>query len=197
MTNLRLLAIAALIPLAACASAPAIAQAQVDVAAFDAIDLRGGGHVTVRHGVRQRVTLLRGDLATSRIEVGSRRGNERSLVIEACRTSCSDYDLRVEIVTPDIGAVAVTGGGEIEFESGFAAQRALALSVTGGGSIDARAVPAQDVAASVRGGGSIQTEPRNALAASVSGGGAIVYSGNPMVTSSVQGGGAVTRGRSR
>jgi len=190
------LALAAFLPLAACASAPGAVAAQtgVPVGEFDAIELIGGGHVVIRHGSTHRVTLLRGDLQTSSIALGSGRGNDRSLEIRACRRSCRDYDLRVEIVTPDVEALAVTGGGTIDLEGPFPAQRSVALAVTGGGDIDARQLGAADVAAAVHGGGMIRTRPRSNLAASVSGGGAIVYSGDPEVTSSVQGGGSVSRG---
>lgn len=195
MNKLRLLILAAFLPLSAGAPAPATAQTSVPVGHFDALELRGGGSVVIRRGERHRVTLIRGNLETTAVELDTARGNERSLVIRACRTSCRDYDLRIEIVTPDIDAVAITGGGAVRVEPGFARQGNLALAVIGGGAIDATALPASNVAASVRGGGSIRTAPTAALAASVSGGGAILYSGNPQVVTSVHGGGAVTRAR--
>ena len=168
-------------------AAPAAAQTPVPVGRFDAISLVGGGTVTVRHGPTHRVTLLRGDLATSSVEV-----DDRSLEIRACRRSCRNYRLEVEVVTPDIDAVAITGGGAIRF-SGFPAQRSLAASVTGGGSLDARGMSADSVAASVKGGGTITAAPRKSLAASINGGGTVRYTGQPTRSVSINGGGSVVR----
>ena len=178
-TKLALLALAL--------AAPAAAQTPVPVGKFDAISLVGGGTVTVRHGRAHRVTLLRGNLATSSVEV-----DDGDLEIRACRRSCSNYRLEVEVVTPDLGAVAITGGGTIRF-AGFPARRSLAASVTGGGTLDARGMAADSVAASVKGGGIITAAARRSLAASISGGGLVRYTGNPARTVSINGGGSVVR----
>ena len=179
-TKLALLALAL--------AAPAAAQTPVPVGKFDALSLVGGGTVTVRHGPVHRVTLLRGNLATSSVEV-----DDGDLEIRACRRSCRNYRLEVEVVTPDLHAVSITGGGAIRF-AGFPAQRALAASVTGGGNLDARGLTADSVAASVKGGGIITAAPRRSLAASIHGGGLVRYTGNPTRSVSVHGGGSVVRG---
>ena len=174
-------------------AAAAAAQAPVPVPAFDSIELRGGGHIAIRHGSTQRVTLVRGSPEMTRFRV-DRQGR---LTIDACVRSCRDYDLRVEIVTPRVDAVAITGGGAIRTEGAFPARNSLAVAITGGGSIDVRPIEARSVAAAIRGGGSIMTRPRNSLAASISGGGAITYWGSPSVTSSINGGGTVRRAAAR
>jgi len=171
------------------AAAPALAQEEVRVPAFRQVELVGGGQVTLRHGPRQSVRLLRGSQQVSAFEV-DRDGRLR---IRACRTSCRNYDLRVEIVTPRIDALAIRGGGSIDAQGSFPGQGSLAAAVTGGGDIDARGLEARDVAAAVTGGGVIRTDPGRTLAASVSGGGSIRYWGNPAVTQSVRGGGSVER----
>lgn len=173
----------------AAAATSASAQTPVAVAQFDQIELRGGGSVTVRQGEARRVTMVRGDSSLTRFRVVGDR-----LIIDACIRSCSDYDLEVEIVVPSVEAVAITGGGVIRAQSGFAPRRALALAVNGGGLLDFGAVDATEVAAAVRGGGQIRTRARASLAASVQGGGLVTYWGDPRVTSSVQGGGAVRAG---
>lgn len=170
------------------------AQTVVPVPAFDQIELRGGGSVVVRHGPVQRVTLLEGSPEISRIEVVRRRGDNDKLLISPCEGQCPRrYRMRVEIVTPRLPAVSITGGGTITAQP-FPAQRNLAAAVQGGGSIDLRAVPARSVAASVTGGGNLMVRPQASLAAAVRGGGSIRYWGNPSVTQAVQGGGAVTKG---
>jgi hypothetical protein len=170
---------------------PAAAQTPVSVAVFDSLQLHGGGEVVLRHGPEQRVTLLEGDPEFASIEV-ERDGD---LVIRPCRRSCRDQRLRVEVVTPRIDAVAITGGGLIRAEGRFPARESVALAVTGGGTIDARALTADNVFTAVTGGGRIRTAPRETLVAAVRGGGAILYSGDPDKTVAIDGGGTVTRDR--
>ena len=168
---------------------PAAAQTAVQVAAFDSIELRGGGVVTIRHGPRQRVTLLRGNTQVT----GFRVNRQGQLRIDACRTSCRDYDLRIEIVTPELDGAAIHGGGVIRAEGRFPDSGMLAIAITGGGAIDLTPIESGSVAASISGGGSIRTHARNSLLASINGGGSIGYRGDPSVTSAVNGGGAVSR----
>jgi hypothetical protein len=184
----RILTAAALLAVAA----PAAAQEVVPLGRFDSIQLNGGGSVRLRHGPVQRVTLIRGSTRYSHVRV---EGRERELVIDACNGRCPRrYDLEIEIVTPDVAAVAVNGGGEIVVASGFPRQESVAAAVNGGGAIDLRALPVREAAASVHGGGSLKVRPAASLAASVMGGGEIRYWGNPEVASSINGGGLVRRG---
>jgi hypothetical protein len=168
MTMSRFFMLATALPLLALA-APAAAQEEIGVARFQQLELVGGGHVTVRHGSVQRVRLLRGSRGISDFAV-DRQGR---LTIRACRTSCRDYDLRVEIVTPSVEALAIRGGGAIETEGAFPRQGSLAAAVTGGGAIDTRALAPRSVAAAVTGGGSILTDPGASLVAAVRGCGSV------------------------
>ncbi len=179
------------------AAAPAVAAETVPLPRFEGLELRGGGSVVIRRGAVQRVTLVEGATAHTRLSVepAGRRGPGR-LVVEACKVQCPrGYRLRIEIVTPDISAVAVHGGGEISVLPGFSPRGHVAAAVNGGGRIDVRALPARDVAAAINGGGRLMVQATGSLAASINGGGAILYWGDPEVTSAVRGGGAVTRGR--
>jgi hypothetical protein len=186
----RILAAAALF--AGLAAIPgATAQTPISVGRFDEIELRGGGDVVIRHGSQQRVTMLSGNRELAGFDV-ERDGR---LVIRACRRSCRNQDLRVEIVTPEVEAVAITGGGAIRVEGGFPREDHLAVAVTGGGTIDTRAVAARNVAASITGGGRIRTAAERNLAASITGGGAILYRGDPQKTVAIHGGGSVTPDR--
>jgi hypothetical protein len=173
------------------AAAPAAAQTPVRVPTFDSLELRGGGEVIVRHGREQRVTILGGDPNLASITVDP----DHDLVIRPCRSSCRNQRLRVEVITPELDAIAIHGGGEIRTEAGFPQRRVLALAVNGGGNLEARSMRADTVAGAVNGGGRIRTSPVRTLAAAIHGGGAISYTGDPSTTVSVNGGGAVTRDR--
>lgn len=205
MKNHRLI-IASAIALAGATPPPLAAQTQVPVAQFRSIELNGGGHVKVRHGPVQRVTIVKGSTQYTDIAVsqpGTRRHRNmvinddgQRLTIDACKRQCPErYDLEIEIETPDLAALAVNGGGQIDVGSGFSRQQSLALAVNGGGGIDARTFPVDSAAASVRGGGSLLVQPRDSMAASVVGGGEVVYWGDPTVTSSIVGGGLVHKGQ--
>ena len=179
------------------AAAPAAAETPVPVAKFNSIQLRGGGEVLLRHGPVQRVTIVEGSTAFTRIAVGEDDGrrNKDLLVIDACNAQCPRiYKLKVEIVAPDIEAVAVSGGGAIRTVGNFRAGDSLAVAVHGGGHIDVRSARPSSVAAAINGGGTIFARPEASLAAAIRGGGEIQYWGDPSVVTSVQGGGRVRRG---
>ncbi|MEJ0025120.1 MAG: DUF2807 domain-containing protein [Rhizomicrobium sp.] len=170
--------------------APATAATVVPVAKFRQIHLRGGGHVVLRHGDAQRVTLLKGSTQFTTLTVR----NGRELDIDACNANCPQhYDLEIEIVTPDLAGVAIEGGGAIGTQGAFPAQSNLAAAIHGGGEIDVHAISAGTVEAAVHGGGSVAVTATGMLMAAVHGGGAITYRGHPQVTQAVAGGGSVER----
>jgi hypothetical protein len=168
----------------------ASAQTTVPLAHFTSIELRGGGHVVLRHGAQQRVTILKGSTHYTRFGMAE----QGKLVIDACHSDCPwHYDLQIEIVTPDIRGVAISGGGAIETASGFPAQSSITAAVDGGGHIDVRTVAVRSGTAAVDGGGRIEIRATGSLAAAVNGGGNIRYVGNPQLTTAIDGGGSVQR----
>ena len=174
-------------------SSPAISvapQQALPLAPFTSVELNGGVKAVLQYGAPQRVTLLKGSGDVSRITVTQER-----LIIDKCRDKCArGYELQVEIVTPLITAISAANGGTIESQGNFPLQTAMSLAVSHGGTVDARALLANNVAAAVNQGGRILARPRMTMAASVSNGGVITYWGNAQVTSSTQHGGAVTKG---
>ena len=173
------------------ASAPVAAAEIISVPQFRSVQLRGGGHVTIRPGPVQRVSLVSGSTQFTEMRV---RPNGK-LEIDACNARCPrNYRLEVVIESPTVPDVAVNGGGAIGAASGFGAQQQLSAAISGGGSIDVRSVPADSVSAAVNGGGEIRVQPRTRLSGAVNGGGVIRYWGNPQVASIVNGGGRILRG---
>ena len=174
----------------AAASAPALAIEPVSVPSFRAVELNGGGIVTVAPAPVQRVTLLEGSTQYTRIRVD----REGKLEIDACNERCPrNYRLRMRIETPNVIALGVNGGGLITTASGFGSQREFGVAVHGGGKIDARSINAAAVGAAVDGGGLILVRSNGTLGAAVNGGGQILYAGNPHVTVAINGGGNVSR----
>jgi hypothetical protein len=176
---------------AVAASAPALATEAVPVPSFRAIELHGGGIVTIVPAAAQRVTILEGSTQFTRMHVE----REGKLVIDTCNQQCPrNYHLRVQIESPHVLGLAVDGGGLMSTANGFPPQKELGVAVNGGGKIDARSIDAGHVGAAVNGGGMIMVRARSALGATVNGGGVIRYWGNPAVATSIQGGGAVHKG---
>lgn len=172
---------------AVAATGPVSAQA-ARLAPFDAVRLEAGGQVVIRPGPTHSVRILSGDPRTIRIT-----SDERGLWIRGCEGTCYGFAPRFEVVMPAVEALAVHGGGEIRIAPGFTRQRALAASVHGGGRIETLSLRADTVAAAVHGGGEVVTRAESSLAGSVNGGGLITYSGSPQVTAATRGGGAIRR----
>jgi hypothetical protein len=180
-----------LVTAAAVIAAPALAAEVVSVPQFRSVELRGGGGVTVVPGPAQRVTILEGSSQFTHAYV-ERDGQLR---IDTCNDRCPhDYRLRVEIQSPDVPNLAVSGGGNIVARGGFRPQTHLAAAVNGGGQVDASAVEAMSVSAAVNGGGQVLVRPRSSLSAAVNGGGHVRYIGSPQVTTAIHGGGSVSPG---
>lgn len=181
----------ALLSVIATLSAQASAQpaAAPSPASFQSILLRGGGVVTVRYGPTRRVTV---SLANPDRAI---RADGDQLVIERCSRPCRHgHQIEVEVVTPEIGRLAVSDGGLLRLVGRFPRQAAIAASVDNGGTVDMRPLEADIVSADVSQGGRILARPVREMAASISDGGNIIHWGNAEIASSVRRGGAVVRG---
>ena len=170
---------------------PAADAGSVPVGTFNRVSLHGGGHLVLKHGATQSVSLIRGSTDVTSFTI--QNGNE--LVIAACGNTvimCPfNYDLDVEITSPDIRGISIHGGGEAEAEGPFPEQQTLAIDVHGGGDIDVRAISVKDVTAEVHGGGDAKLTATRNLVASVHGGGDISFRGHPNLIESVHGGGDI------
>lgn len=187
MSRLLSIPVLSAFALAASGAAPAV----IPVGPFRSVELHDGGNVVVRHGQTQRVTILMGDSRYTRIQIAA----GQRLVIEKCQPACpSDYQHRIEVITPELAAVLVSNGGTVQSVGAFPAWAAIAAAVEQGGTIDIRSIPAEAVNASVDSGGRIFTTSRETLAATILSGGGITYWGDPRVQRTVRNGGVVARG---
>jgi Putative auto-transporter adhesin, head GIN domain len=172
-------------------SAPVLASEVVPVQNFRSVQLRGGGAVEVVPGPAQRVTIVEGSGQFTRMHVEG----DGKLIIDTCNQHCpQSYRLRVQIQSPRVPDLAISGGGVMVAAGGFAPQSRLAAAVNGGGRIDARSVEAGSVSAAVNGGGELLVRARESLSAAINGGGHVRYLGNPTTSIAIHGGGGVTRG---
>jgi putative autotransporter adhesin-like protein len=168
---------------------PALASAAtvVPVDKFNAVELHGGGTITIKQGPVQRVTVIEDTSGRSRVEVDG-----GTLILSPCRDSCwGSNHFEVEVETPTMSSVVIKGGGHILAEGAFAPQGAVSAVIHGGGSIDLKAMPAQSASAAIHGGGKIVVTAQNSLSAEIMGGGSIRYLGRPSVSTSIHGGGSV------
>jgi hypothetical protein len=172
---------------------PALASAEtvVQVDKFNALELHGGGTITIKQGPVQRVTVIEDNNGRSRVEVVD-RGDGGRLILSSCHGACwgpGHFEVLVE--TPVMSSVSIMGGGHIVAEGNFAPQGAVAAAIHGGGVIDVKAMPARAASASIHGGGKILVSAQSSLAAAIYGGGSIRYLGQPAVSTSIHGGGSV------
>jgi hypothetical protein len=188
---MRLIFLALLPSVAGLSASPIHAQQPVPVGAFRSVELRNGGDVDIVPGPVQRVTLINGNSAMTHFQV---RDNGKLEITTWCDKRCPhEYDLKIRIESPNVPDVAVRAGGTIKAAPGFAPQQDLSAAVMEGGTIDLRAVQANQVSAAINAGGDIYVRARRALNAAVRAGGDIHYSGNPQVSMAVAGGGNVSR----
>lgn len=173
------------------ASVPALANELVPVPQFHSVELRGGGDVVIVPGPTERVSIVEGSTRFTHVYVERDGG----LKIDSCNANCPrPYRLRIEIESPRVPSLAVSGGGSISVAPSFAFEPRLDAAVNGGGRIDARSVEGGNVSAAVNGGGELLVRARSTLSAAVNGGGIVRYWGNPSVASAIQGGGAIRPG---
>ena len=160
---------------------------------FQSVALHGGGEVVIRHGSAPGASLAQGSLSDSNIRVEAGR-----LLIDHCPNHCPrGARLRLEVSMPRLASVSVADGGLVRVEAGFPNQPAASASVSSGGAIDLRALPADRVEARIAHGGLIFTRPGRFLDADISQGGGVTFWGNPSVRSSTGQGGVVARGAPR
>ncbi len=165
-------------------------QTPLQLPPFSSIRVNSG-HVVLRSAPTQRVTLLAGSLAYTRVTVT----DGGVLSIDRCKERCPrGYELEIEILMPNVSRLSLANGGRIQSLGNFAGQADLRVAVAHGGTIDVRSMAVDKVNASVEQGGRILTVPRGALFARVNQGGVITYWGNARVDSSVQHGGVVNKG---
>jgi len=168
----------------------AFAGTDMNFPSFSGINIHGGGHVVLRHGPVQRVTIIKGDLKKIDLHMSG-----SSLDISPCKNWCwGNNPLEVEIVSPRITRFEVHGGGELEAVGEFPRQPELTAQVHGGGDLNTRAIPADTVTADVHGGGDAKVKALVTLTAEVHGGGDLIYSGNPQhISSQTHGGGSISK----
>ena len=124
------------------ASMPAIGAETVAVGGFRSIQLRGGGVVNVVPGPVQRVTIVEGSSQFT----GMRVERDGQLRIDTCNQRCPQtYRLRIEIQSPTVPNLGISGGGLITAAGGFRPQSQVSVAVNGGGKIDARSFEAGSV----------------------------------------------------
>ncbi len=168
----------------------ALAGTNLNFPVFTGIAVHGGGHVILRHGNVQRVTVTKGDLSKADLHI---TGN--TLDISPCKNVCWNVgEFDVEIISPKIEAIEAHGGGAVEATGDFPKQSVLSIQAHGGGAIDTRAIPAETVNVEAHGGGAIRLKALTTINAEAHGGGDITYTGNPAhIAVQTHGGGAISK----
>lgn len=191
MGNRQILIAAALSAVSLIEASTSWAQPAVKLAPFSSVEVRNGGHVMLKSGPAHRVTIVRGSAEHVRMTVSP----SGVLTIDNCPGKCPRrQQMEIEVVAPAFTRVSLAHGGRVWTTGAFPRQAELTASVSNGGTVDVRSIPADRVNASVEQGGRVLTIPRASLLASVSNGGVVTWWGNPQVRQSVEHGGVIQRG---
>ena len=191
----RVLVLSALASVLAASSA--YADQVVPVGHFHSVSIEGFGNITLIPGAQQRVVLKRGD--TKNTEITVKDGGD--LVFKSCPShgwfgwmnSCPDnYEFDVEITTPEISGVDISGSGKIQSKPGFAMQSKLGIEISGSGNVDAMNIPAGSASVSISGSGKVRVSAHDRLSVDIAGSGSVIYAGHPQVSQSIAGSGSVT-----
>jgi hypothetical protein len=153
---------------------------------FSGVTLKAANDVRIHVGRAQRVTVYGDDnlleLVTTRVENGQ-------LVIGARRGFMTTTPMRVDVSTPTLDTITLTGSGVMRAE-GSTPQAVATLA--GAGRLQLAPLIARHVVAVLAGAGRIDVTATESLTAELVGSGAIVYSGDPAhVTTNVEGTGTV------
>jgi hypothetical protein len=178
-----------------------------DVPTFDRVDLGGAATLNVRRGSRASVVVHADDAVLHRVETIVRDGE---LVITTHGSFTTATPITVDVTTPTLSGVSLTGTGTIDVEdvdapdfvvdtTGTGSLTAtghadrLHADLTGSGRMDLRRLAARDAIADVSGTGVIVVYATDSLDASVSGVGSVVVAGKPQhLTEHVSGAGMIT-----
>jgi len=179
-----------------------------DVASFSGIELAGSNNVVVRAGEKQSVLVRADDNLVDSVTTEVHKGR---LVIGNTEGSfTSSTPMRVLVTVPSLGALALSGSGNIVARgvhtqdlavllsgsgtlTGSGSATTLDVTIVGSGSALFANLVAKDVQAMVAGSGNIIVAATRSLEAAVPGTGSIFYMGDPpSVTKSVTGIGSIT-----
>ncbi len=176
------------------------------VTAFDSIELRGIGDVTVVAGEELSLSVRADESAIA----GVRTSVEGTTLVINEDKKANNGRVEIVIHAPTLSSVEVLGAGTITVTGLDVERFAIAVAgagdatvsgratmvvavLTGVGSIDASALKGTDVTARLAGVGSLSLDASRTLDAELGGVGDITYTGEPVVTSKVSGVGEVTR----
>ena len=176
--------------------------------AFSGVDLAASCNVTIQVGGRPSVVVRADDNLLRHVKTRARAG---TLTIWTTGSFTTNSPMSVQISTPSLQALALSGSGAITAGNIQAQRLTVTLSGSGmvrasgtvthldvslGGSGEAQLgqLAARDVHGILKGSGRIVTRATDTLQASVPGSGTIIYSGHPAhVTTRITGSGTVTR----
>ncbi len=175
------------------------------VTAFDSIELRGLGDITVVAG--QELSLsVRADRSAI---AGVRTSVEGTTLVITEDDKANSERVEIVVHAPTLSSVEVLGAGTITVTGLDVERFAIAVAgagdatvsgrattvvaaLSGAGSIDASALKGTDVTARLAGVGSLSLDASDTLDAELSGVGEITYTGDPVVTSKVSGLGEIS-----
>ena len=137
---------------------------------ISAIQLYGWAEIRVRQGSESSVRVIGGSARQTMFSADQ----SGRLSVMACTDACPPANLVLEVTTPTLPSLGVTGGGAIKAQHGFPAQRAVRASVMGGGVVDVSSVKARSGRVDITSGGSVIADPEADLETNIVDGGSVI-----------------------
>jgi len=176
------------------------------VDAFTAVRLVSAGRVVIERGDTDAVTITSDDNVLPKITTEVRNG---TLVLDtATGTGIVANELVYRVTVRDLKAISTSGAGAIQADglastalavtiagssrvqlSGNVAD--LKLAISGSGTINATALPAERTSVVVSGSGNVSVKARAALDVVISGSGNVTYAGTPKLRAQISGSGSL------
>ena len=212
----RLALVASALVLAGCGGSGAttkgsghVVSASRSVSGFTSIDLTGAATVDVAVGKPATLRISGDDNILPLIRTYVSNG---VLVVASKHSYSTNNELRLEIGTPALDGLSVTGAGTFTVagihSQAFALElsgagtialsgttRTLDTKLAGAGTVELGSLVARDARVSLSGTGTLHVDATHSLDATISGFGSIVYSGRPkQVRTQVSGAGTIAAG---
>lgn len=177
-----------------------------EVEAFDSVRVEDAIDLSVRVGEPASFTVHGDENLLEHVVTSVRNGK---LVIEMDHGGYrSRRGLRVDLTTPELHAVDISGSSDVEIEGVATEELTLGISgsgdirangevahlkakISGSGDMDLYALTAREASVTISGSGDVRTSVSDTLHARISGSGDVRYRGAPACTLSVSGSGSI------
>lgn len=109
-----------------------VVSKEIDLAAFNSIDLKGSLNVIVKQGTEQKVVAIGQENIISYLSTSVKAGNWDIMLENGCY---NDYELTIEITTNSIEELGTSGTGNVQLDGNFVEIENISFFNNGSGQV--------------------------------------------------------------